>query len=337
MAGAFKAGLTTIWFLSAFLQQSKIDEREDMIGEGRFTLPRGSDRFIDGARIAIMVILIVVVAFMSARLLWLIIAPKEAVSSLTARPLPAPIQQTTRSNVRADLSLLVTTNPFQSERETAEVVPEAPETQLNLKLVALFMSTEAGAGSATIVTPDNRTGRFQPGDEILPGVQLTQILSDRVIITRDGVDETLMRGGRDAGLSVISDPEDAETDAATLSAPGSSADTIGRPRAGTVSSPASSKFAPGVTSRTLLASLDPVPQNEDGTITSFVLSPRGNPQLMQDAGLQPGDRLIEINRTRVSEIDPSALAAEFGSAQTVNVTVLRDGATQTFEIIFEEG
>ena len=284
-----------------------------------------------------MVILIVVVAFLSARLIWLIIAPKEAVSSLTARPLPAPIQQTTRSNVRADLSLLVTTNPFQSVGKTVEAAPEAPETQLNLKLVALFMSTEAGAGSATIVTPDNRTGRFQPGDAILPGVQLSQILSDRVIIERDGVEETLMRGGRDAGLSVISDPEEAETDATTLTVPTATTDTIGRPRAGTVSSPASSTFAPGVTSRTLLASIDPVPQTENGIVTSFVLAPRGNPRLMQDAGLQPGDRLVEITRTRVSEIDPSALAAEFSSAQTVNVTVFRDGATQTFEIIFEEG
>jgi general secretion pathway protein C len=294
-----------------------------MATEGRFALPDGTARLLDGARIALQFALVIAIAFLVARAAWLLVAPSDAVSTLTPRPLPTPIQQTSRANVRGDLSLLMTTNLFEGSGVPDQAVPDAPETTLNLKLVALFMSTDTSADSATIVTPDNQSQRFQPGDEIIPGTQLLRILADRVIISRDGSEETLMRGGREAGLTVIGSPEDVPPSTGT----GTTA----------VQAPRPAMFSPGVSARTLLASMDPVPEASNGIVQAFILRPRGNAQLMRDAGLEPGDRLVEINRTRVSELDTSALAAEFNSAQTVNVTVLREGEAQTLEINFEVG
>lgn len=287
--------------------------------EGRFSLPAGAGRLIEGVRLALQFVLIVLLAVIAARIGWLIIAPNDAVSTLTPRPLPSPIQQTTRADVRGDLSLLMTTNPFEASGRPADAVPDAPETTLNLRLVAIFMSTDPSADSASIVTPDNQTVRVQPGEEFLPGVSLVRVLSDRVIISRDGNEETLMRGGREAGLSVISDAGEARDAPSTVEAPGSA------------------MFSPGFSARTLLASLTPSAEMRDGVVEAFVLSPRSNPQLMRDAGLEPGDRLVRVNNQRVADFDAAALAAELGSSETVSVTVLRGGQARTFDIRFEEG
>lgn len=287
--------------------------------QGRISLPDNAGRLLDGVRTVLQFVLVVAIAVLLARLGWLLVAPSDAVSSLMMRPLPSPIQQVTRSNVRGDLSLLMTTNPFVSSGRAPSAVPDAPETTLNLKLAAIFMSTDPAADSATIVTPDNRTQRFQPGDEIIPGTELVRVLSDRVIISRNGTDETLMRGGREAGLSVIGN-------AAEMAEPGSTAEVQATPL-----------FEPGVSARTLLASLNPTADMSNGVVEAFVLQPRSNPALMQQAGLQAGDRLIRINQKPVRDLDTAALAAELSSAQIVSVTVMRGGATQELDIRFEEG
>lgn len=282
------------------------------------TLPLWLPRLLEGARITFEFVLVIVVAFLIAKLSWLLIAPGPAVSTLQPRPLPMPVRLTSGpSGVSTDISVLMTTNPFQPNEAAAAAVPDAPATQLNLKLVALFMSTgDDSDGSATIVTPDNQTTRFELGDEILPGVRLERILSDRVIISRNGTEETLMRGGREAGLSVISDTSTSATE------PG---------QATTTSNPV---FRPDFSAQTLIASLDVVPETNDGRLTGLVLRPRGNPGLMQSAGLQPGDRLIELNGTDVSELDVSAASAEMSSARTITMTVLRNGEAQPLEIAF---
>lgn len=291
-----------------------------MVSEGRFSFPGGLGRWTGGARAVVEVVLVVVLAVLLARVGWLIAAPADAVSTLTPRALPSPIQQTTRTDVRSDLSLLLAHNPFGTGSAPVEAVPDAPETSLNLRLVAIFMSTESNADSATIITPDNRTQRFQPGEQIIPGVELRRVLPDRVIIARNGSEESLMRGGRQAGLSVISEP--GEDTAATTS---------------TVTAPSAATFSPGVSARTLFASLNPVPEMTDGAVTSLVLQPRSNPQLMQAAGLEPGDRLVEINGRRIGGLDTARLAEEFGSASRIRVTVLRGGGARTLDINFGEG
>ncbi len=298
-------------------------------------MPDWTPRLIEAARLSGMFVLVIFGAFLAAKLCWLLISPGPAVSTLTPRPLPSPIQAGAQSSIRADLSLLVTTNPFQANEAAETEIPDAPATQLNLKLVALFMSTGESGGSATIITPNNETTRFELGDDILPSVRLERILSDRVIISREGVEETLMRGGREAGLSVISEPEDVRTEARAVSREDDK--TTDAPPAPVTAAATPSAFAPGVTAQTLLASLDPVPQRDGDRLTGFLLRPRGNASLMQSAGLEAGDLLTGINGRNVSEIDTSALATELGATHAARVTVMRNGASRTIDIDFVEG
>ena len=290
-----------------------------MVTEGRLSIPDWAPRLLDSLRVAAEFALVVLLAFLVAKLAWLAVAPGERVSTLTPRALPAPLQQGGETQVRADLSLLMTTNPFQAGSEAETGVPDAPETQLNLKLVALFMSTGETGGSATIVTPDNESTRYELGDEILPGVRLERILSDRVIISREGREEMLMRGGREPGLSVIGDSADTRTatNGVREAAPG--------------------VYEPGISAFTLVSGIELVPQEQNGRVASLLLRPRGDPALMQSAGLEPGDRLVEVNGASVADVDLPALADELGSVGTARVTVIREGTSKSLDIRFEEG
>lgn len=273
---------------------------------------------MEAARIAALFALVLILAWLVARLFWLFISPGPAVSDLRPHPLPTPLQASGGSEVRADLSLIMTQNPFQAADTEAVVVTDAPETDLNLKLSALFMSTGEGVSSATIVTPDNETSRYELGDEILPGVILEQVLSDRAIISRDGREETIMRSGRTAGLSVIGDPAAVKTDA------------------GQVTTESTPLFNPGISARTLMAGLAVEVEQEDGVTESLLLQPRGDATLMNSAGLAPGDRLVNVNGTRVAELDPSALASRLATGGTTTITIVREGEIRTVDIRFEE-
>ncbi|MEQ8559736.1 MAG: type II secretion system protein N [Henriciella sp.] len=276
-------------------------------------------RLVETARIGTQFVLLIAVAYLVARICWLLVAPGDAVSTLTPRPLPTPVGQRSVSDVRADISLLLKENPFEVGEGASEAVPDAPETDLNLKLVALFMSTgTSGTSSATIITPDNTATRYEPGEEILPGVMLDRVLSDRAIITRDGREETIMRSGRDAGLSVIGDPATA------------------RNEAGRVTSESPSLFEPGLSARTLLAGIDAEPRMRNDVVSSLVLRPKGDGSLMRAAGLEPGDQLLNVNGVSVSEADLSALSTELEAGGVATLDVQRSGETRTIEIRFEE-
>ena len=276
-------------------------------------------RLVETARTGAMLVLLVLLAWLVARIAWLLIAPTDAVSTLTPRALPTPVSQVSGQAVRADLSLLMKDNPFSASESAAPAIEDAPETDLNLKLVALFMSSgEDGISSATITTPDNKTTRYEPGDEVLPGVVLERVLADRAIISRDGRDETIMRSGRDAGLSVIEDRDDLRTEG------------------GIVEAASPPVFAPGVSARTLLASLEITPEVENGEVRAFVVGPQGNSRLMGAAGLAPGDRLVSVNGNGVASIDVASLADELASGGVARVGLVRAGTSRSIDIRFEE-
>lgn len=276
-------------------------------------------RLVETARTGALLVLLILLAWLVARIAWLLIAPADAVSTLTPRALPSPVSQVSGQAVRADLSLLMKANPFSASERAAPAIEDAPETDLNLKLVALFMSSDGdGVSSATITTPDNSTIRFEPGEEILPGVVLERVLADRAIISRDGREETIMRSGRDAGLSVIGDRDDIRAGDG-MSAPS------GRP-----------VFTPGVSARTLLAGLDISPEIENGEVRALVIGAQGNTSLMGAAGLSPGDRLVSINGNRVAAIDAASLASELGGGGAASIELVRGGMPQSIDIRFEE-
>ncbi len=279
-------------------------------------------------RLAFEAVLIAVMALLVARLAWLLISPSDSVANYVDRPLPSPLQGAASSlAISADRTILVRSNPFQ-QGEVELVVEDAPETNLNLKLDGLRMSSEGGAnGNAIIRTPDGIGKNYSVGDEILGGVTLERILSDRVIINRDGATETLMLGGRGAGLSVISD--DSQTiptsSVANAAEPEPTVEVDTGPLTGRIAGP-----------EVLLSAVNAGPVQVNGAITGFRLSPLGNADLMRQAGLEPGDVLLQVNSTSVANLDIDGILEHLSSADSADLTVNRNGSERTIRLEFGE-
>lgn len=278
-------------------------------------------------RLVVECVLVGVLALLSARLAWLVISPSNSVASYTQRPLPSPMRGGVSTlAVSTDRTLLVRTNPFQ-QGEGDVIIQDVPETNLNLDLDGLRMSTEGGeSGNAIIRTPDGIGQNYSVGDEILAGVTLERILSDRVIINRDGANETLMLGGRGAGLSVITD------DSQTVLTADINARVENDPPVRDTDIIEAQIEAPEL----LLGSVNAGPVRVNGVISGYRLDPIGSAEIMQRAGLAPGDVLLRINSTSVAGLDTSDVIDRIMAAETVELTVNRNGSEQTIRLRFGE-
>lgn len=273
-------------------------------------------------RLALEIFLAAVCALILARLLWLVAFPGGAVATYTDRPLASPISGPSGAiSLSVDRTVLISNNPFAST-ELEEIVVSAPETSLNLQLDGLRMSDNSSVlGNAIIRAQSGIASNYQVGDEIIAGVTLERILSDRVIINRDGVSETLMLGGRGAGLSVISDDSQIVTAEARASTSNASAEASLPPITGRAAGPDVLFSAMSVTATRL----------ENGA-EGYRLSPRGSVEIMRQAGFEPGDVLLQFNGTSVANIDVDNLFDELESVDTAILRVDRDGTERTIRL-----
>ena len=273
-------------------------------------------------RLALEIFLAAVCALILARLLWLVAFPGGAVATYTDRPLASPISGPSGAiSLSVDRTVLISNNPFAST-ELEEIVVSAPETSLNLQLDGLRMSDNSSVlGNAIIRAQSGIASNYQVGDEIIAGVTLERILSDRVIINRDGVSETLMLGGRGAGLSVISDDSQIVTAEARASTSNATAEASLPPITGRAAGPDVLFSAMSVTATRL----------ENGA-EGYRLSPRGSVEIMRQAGFEPGDVLLQFNGTSVANIDVDNLFDELESVDTAILRVDRDGTERTIRL-----
>jgi general secretion pathway protein C len=273
-------------------------------------------------RLALEIFLAAVCALILARLLWLVAFPGGAVATYTDRPLASPISGPSGAiSLSVDRTVLISNNPFAST-ELEEIVVSAPETSLNLQLDGLRMSDNSSVlGNAIIRAQSGIASNYQVGDEIIAGVTLERILSDRVIINRDGVSETLMLGGRGAGLSVISDDSQIVTAEARASTSNATAVASLPPITGRAAGPDVLFSAMSVTATRL----------ENGA-EGYRLSPRGSVEIMRQAGFEPGDVLLQFNGTSVANIDVDNLFDELESVDTAILRVDRDGTERTIRL-----
>lgn len=291
---------------------------------GQQNLLAALSRFHGPVRRALELMLVGFIAVLAARVAWLIIAPTDSVAKQVDRPLPSPIQATASGvSVSTDRTVLIRENPFQ-QGEVDEIIEDVPETNLNLRLNGLRMSGEGGvSGNAIIETPDGIGKNYRIGDEIIPGVTLERILSDRVIIIRDGATETLMLGGRVAGLSVISDGSQAVAPDANPSIESGNSSSSLPPLTGRIAGP-----------EVLFTAVRAEPVQAAGRVTGYRLNPRGDAGLMREAGLEPGDVLVRVDGADVGEFDIDEVLDRLSGVETTILQVERNGTARTIRLEF---
>ena len=254
--------------------------------------------------------LAVLLGIVLSRLVWVIVEPGGAVSQTTDLPRYSAASSG-QTKISAETSLLTSMNPFDIGAASTDIVIEdAPETGLNLLLIGSRASTVERFASATIRTPDNISNVYRPGDEIISGVTLERVLTDnQILLRRNGAVESLRKQGSGEGFLVITEdgvePSRDQINQIIPAGPFQVAD-----------------------GRALFNSLIIEPIRDERGLSGYRLTSRGNVSLMREAGLQPGDVLIEFDGNGIADIEPFDIRDRLQGGSIIALTITRQGKAE---------
>lgn len=178
---------------------------------------------------------------------------------------------------------------------------------LSLVLAGTRADSVSGRGSAIIATQDGVQASFAVGDIIQPGVTLAAVGFDSVTITRDGVSEKLFIDQSAGGAPTASD--------------------------GTTMASASPRIGGNAAAAgALAADVTVTPRLQNGSLTGYVLTPKGSGTAFAAAGLQPGDVLVSVDGATVTSLKDVAGLTQQLAAGGIEISVERGGQRVNFRI-----
>ncbi|MFM5300591.1 GspC family type II secretion system variant ExeC [Aeromonas veronii] len=245
--------------------------------------------------------LLIMLAQQSAALTWRLLT---LASPQTSQPWqPSAVAVNGQSNPRLELGevsrLALFGKAIPKAQAKAAVAANAPRTQLNAQLNGVLASSDP-AKSIAIIAMSGIQNSYGVGD-MIDGTQarIRQVYPDRVIIERDGRDETLMLDGEEYGKPL---PQ-------TNTAP------LGSLRSELMADPSK-----------ITDYLNISPVQVDGRMTGYRLNPGSNPEFFNQSGLQANDLAISINGLDLRD-NMQAIQAmqQMAGATEMTVTVERQG------------
>lgn len=253
---------------------------------------------------AVMVVLVVAIAWQLVQLTWLLLdrGPQPLPIAMPPPTSVAPVQR------GVDIQAIVNAHLF--DVPAAAPAPDAanaPPTQANLVLTAVFASPDPGKGLAIIGESAQSARVFAVGGAVQPGVRLHQVHYDRVILDRGGRLEALSLPKRTSGALVINRPPP----------------------------PPPNQFAANLrqmaeTNPSAFAEIiRPQPVFANGVQRGYRVYPGRNRAQFSKLGLVPGDLVMSINGTPLDDPQRSMeIFNTMGSSDRVTVTVERNGQSQ---------
>lgn len=260
---------------------------------------------------AVEILLVITFAYIAASLFWTIGAgPANAGAELSAAA-------GTRGDTQpaASYDILSSYDPFHRESVSGagpDVAAEAPpETALDIKLFGTRLADGAGEGSAIIRLQNYHHAVLAVGDEVEPGITLSEIHPSYVILSRNGQRETLYL-----------DPENQHAQSPNRTA---SASAIGTGQSGSQASAATGS---------LLRNIQFVRKLDDaGEPYGFSVRIPDDVEIPSTIDLQSGDVLRAVNGTSASDLGSmSRLAQTLQASQSVTLLIDRDGEERTVRL-----
>ncbi|UAW97489.1 type II secretion system protein GspC [Halopseudomonas nanhaiensis] len=272
----------------------------------------------------VTLILIGIAAVLLGRLVWAVLEPSSVLppSDMTAYSTP----QETVSGETGGFRELSALSVLGKAKSAGTAVVDAPDTNLRWELKGVFTNPDPSRSGA-ILAPQGQTEKLYRVGASLPGnVRLERVMQDRVILARDGKLETLRLkraqaeggGGRQRPTASLpqADPS------ASLAADGGVARID---RDAWLEDP--SRFMEVITASPVL---------QDGQMYGLEVNPSRNAREFEAAGLQPGDVIIAVEGTPVSEInDYRDILQELGDASSVAVSLERNGEPMNITITMD--
>lgn len=280
--------------------------------------------------IVVVLLSLYLIAF-AAKLVWRIIPEPQLSATPTVSRAPVISSSSGKNgvNIAKIQQLNLFGNAAAKPAEPVAEVTDAPETRLNLTLTGVVASSEQEAGTAII---ENRGSQAVYGlGEKIEGTNATlqKVYNDRVIIKNGVRNETLMLDGidyeeanrrREMQARARPEPEEDEGDAVELSDEALEATAALRER------PANFTDFISIS-----------PKTEEGQLIGYQVSPGKEPELFKSAGLEAGDVITQINGLDLTDLQQSQEAlSELRNAQTIELTIIRDGSLTTLYLDLPE-
>lgn len=248
-----------------------------------------SERLVGAGILALELLVLAILAWQAARLIWAIATPTTPLGNWQAAlQLPGATDRTVMGSF----------DPFFRQA----VNDDAAVSSLSLTLLGTRVDTVSGRGAAIIGTTDGVQTSFAVGETIQPGVILTAVSFDSVTISRDGIPEKLFID-QSAGAPPVT-PDSIDGGSATAAGSGAR----------------------------LAADVTVTPRLSGGTLTGYVLTPKGSGASFAAAGLQPGDVLVSVDGATVTSLKDAAGLTQQLDAGGITVGVERGGKLVTLRI-----
>ncbi|WP_395679155.1 type II secretion system protein GspC [Dokdonella sp.] len=282
-------------------------------------LATDSSRASEVAGLACCAVLAALALWLLVRLLWALLPSDDAAlgavaSRVVSSGAPAPARSIAQWHLFG--------NP------PAQAAASGTTTSLILR--GTLADPDPKAGIAVIADAGNGERSWRVGEQVAPGVRLVAVYADRIVVARDGGEETL-KLARDTNLA----PADVVRPTPTSVTGGVAAAPAGAGAASGSNRTTSAK-APPTWQQTvdrlrqnpaeLMKRVQLVPVLDGGKLSGVRLSTGTDVALLNQIGLQPGDVVTSVNGTPIDSIERGQqIMSSLGNASSVRVTVLRGG------------
>jgi general secretion pathway protein C len=267
---------------------------------------------------AVDVVLAIVIARLLAGLVWALVpAPASAwqpAPAAAAGPNPAS---------QIDLGRISSAELFGLYQKPANpglaALASAPDTQLNLTLLGILANGRNKASSRALISNGTDEKPYAIDDSVAPGVTLTAIFPDRVVLSRNGQLETLRldKSQPNSSAPPLAVAENAGGDNGT-------AESLAQIRAQMLANPAKAQD---------YIRVQPAPSANGSGQIGYRIYPGRDRSVFTAAGLRPGDVVTSINGVQLDDPSKSLqLLSDLSQANQVTLTVQRGGESQTVNV-----
>ena len=289
---------------------------------------------------AICALLIIYVAFLAAKITWLLLDSDKPVNTINSMP----AQQTTTEKAKINLSALKKLNLFGEYNKTEEApkveieqAEDAPETKLNLTLTGAVASNDNSIAAA-VIESNGKQATYGINEQITgTRASLAKVFHDRVLIKVNGRHETLMLDGFRYQKNSNKTPSVTKS---TRKGTNNKQSSFTSPKV--VDQRNNKRLNQSAKKLKEDLSADPgkitdhlriSPKRQGGNIIGYSLMPGKNGEFFSASGLKSGDVAIQINGYDLTEPRNAAQALqELKEQSEVSLVVDRNG--DITEILF---
>ena len=246
---------------------------------------------------------------------------------------PAPRGIAVQSLQEDDFQIILDRNLFNSEGTTGAaehvdlsataVSAASTRTIGNFILVGTIV---AGKDSFALIKSGSKTSIFQLGEELAPGVVVSEIGRQLVVLMVHGVRKELpLKQRKGAGAKLVRQQNPAASKRGIVAVDESS---------WKISKAVAKNARANLNS--LLQTARMIPQMKNGKTVGFKLVELEKGSLLEQIGLKVGDLVVEINHVKLNSPEKALqIFQQLREANNISLGLMRNGKPETFEYSFE--